>query len=146
MTAVSTVGVPGLFGGPRRADYDVPFRIDGGSSQAGQTGYATHVEQMLKQLLLTDPGERTCLPTFGCGLRQLLFAPQSEALVASVKLQIQQGVQQWLSGLVTLGDIQVISGAAADPSLSLDEGELLITISYTLVDTLTPGVLTVKVS
>jgi len=142
----NAVGVPGLTGIPVRADYDVPFRIDSGSGQAGQTGYANHVDQMLRQLLLTNPGERTCLPTFGCGLRQLLFAPQSEALVASVNLQIQQGVAQWLSGVVTLGSVQVVSGAGADPSLNLDEGELLITISYTVVDTLTPNTLTVKVS
>lgn len=140
------VGVPGLVGAPTRADYDMPFRIDAGSGQAGQTGYASHVDQMLRQLLLTNPGERTCLPTFGCGLRQLLFAPQSEALVASVTLQIQQGVAQWLSGQVNLGTVQVVSGAGSDPALGIDEGEILITISYTLVDTLTPSTLTVKVS
>jgi uncharacterized protein len=140
------VGVPGLTGTPRRADYDVPFRIDSGSGQAGQTGYANHIDQMLRQLLLTNPGERTCLPTFGCGLRQLLFAPQSDALVASVNLQIQQSIEQWLSGLITVGAIVVASGSGSDPSLGLDEGELLITVSYTIVDTLTPSALTVKVS
>ena len=27
--------------------------------------------------LETDPGERVCLPTFGAGLRRLLFAPMN---------------------------------------------------------------------
>jgi phage baseplate assembly protein W len=141
-----TAGVPGTSGMPARADYDYPFRIDAGSGQAGQTGYPNHVDQMLRQLLLTDPGERTCLPTFGCGLRQLLFAPQSDALTASVTLQVQQAVAQWLSDQVTLNNVQVTAGAGADPSLGLDEGEVLITISYTVVDTLTPSLLTLKVS
>jgi uncharacterized protein len=142
----SAADVPGPAGLAARADYDYPFRIDAGSGQAGQTGYPSHVDQMLRQLLLTDPGERTCLPAFGCGLRQLLFAPQSDALTASVTLQIQQAVAQWLADQVTLNNVQVTSGAGSDPSLGLDEGEVLITISYTVVDTLTPATLTVKVS
>jgi phage baseplate assembly protein W len=129
-----------------RTDYGFPFAIDPVSGQASQAPYPTHVDQMIRQVLLTTPGERADLPEFGCGLRQLLFAPQSEALVASVNLQIQQSVAQWLSGIVTLGSVQVVSGASADPSLNLDPGELLITISYTVVDTLTPNTLTVKVS
>lgn len=139
-------GVPGPPGIPQRADYDYPFRIDAGSGQAGQTGYPSHVAQELRQLLLTDPGERTCLPTFGCGLRRLVFAPQSDALSASVALQVRQAVTQWLPDQVTLDDVQVTSGAGADPSLGLDEGEVLVTISYTVVDTLTSSTLTLKVS
>ena len=38
-----------------------------------------------------------CLPEFGCGLRQLIFAPQSEALVATVRIQIRQAVERWLA-------------------------------------------------
>ena len=54
---------------PRR-DYAFPFRIDGGSQQTAQSPYAAHVEQMIRQLLLTTPGERVDLPQFGCGLRR----------------------------------------------------------------------------
>ena len=112
----------------RRADYAYPFRIDAGSSQAGQApGYERHVQDLLRQLLLTSPGERTCLPEFGCGLRQLVFAPQSEALVATVRIQIRQAVERWLDGVVTLGDVDVAS----------DEGQLLVTVNYHVVDTLT---------
>ncbi len=130
----------------RRADYDFPLRIDAGSGQAGQTGYANHVDQMLRQLLLTSPGERTCLPTFGCGLRQLLFAPQSDALVASVSIQIRQSIDTWLSDQVKLTDVNVVAGAGSDPTLGLDEGTILVTISYVLIDTQTPATLTLRVS
>jgi uncharacterized protein len=120
----------------RRADYAYPFRIDGGSSQAGQApGYERHVQDMLRQLLLTSPGERTCLPEFGCGLRQLVFAPQSEALVATVRIQIRQAVERWLDGVVTLGDVEVAS----------DEGQLLVTVNYRVVDTLTSDRLELRI-
>src|SRR5215472_15941896 len=126
----------------RRADYDFPFRIDAGSGQAGQTGYASHVDQMLRQLLLTAPGERTCLPEFGCGLRQLLFAPQSDALVASVSIQVRQAIERWLASQVKLTDVSVIAGAGSDPSLGFAEGELLVTISYVLIETQLPSSMT----
>lgn len=120
----------------RRADYAYPFRIDAGSSQAGQApGYERHVQDMLRQLLLTSPGERTCLPEFGCGLRQLVFAPQSEALVATVRIQIRQAVERWLDGVVTLGDVDVTS----------DEGLLLVTVNYHVVDTLTSDRLELRI-
>jgi Bacteriophage baseplate protein W len=120
----------------RRADYAYPFRIDAGSSQAGQApGYERHVQDMLRQLLLTSPGERTCLPEFGCGLRQLVFAPQSEALVATVRIQIRQAVERWLDGVVTLGDVDVAS----------DEGLLLVTVNYGVVDTLTSDRLELRI-
>ena len=63
-----------------RHDYAFPFRIAPGASRSAEAGYPDHVDQLLRQLLLTSPGERTCLPEFGCGLRQLVFAPQSDAL------------------------------------------------------------------
>jgi uncharacterized protein len=120
----------------RRADYAYPFRIDAGSSQAGQApGYERHVQDMLRQLLLTSPGERACLPEFGCGLRQLVFAPQSEALVATVRIQIRQAVERWLEGVVTLGDVDVAS----------DEGLLLVTVNYRVVDTLTSDRLELRI-
>ena len=60
-----------------RYDYAYPFRIDPLSGQGMQTEYASHVDQMIRQVLLTSPGERIDLPEFGCGLRQLIFAPHS---------------------------------------------------------------------
>ena len=127
----------------RRADYDYPFRIDAGSGQAGQTGYPTHVDQMLRQLLLTSPGERTCLPEFGCGLRQLLFAPQSDQLAASVAILVRQSIERWLADQVKLTDVSVTAGA--DSALGLDEGEVLVTVSYVLIETQAPATLTLTV-
>ncbi|MEH2028374.1 MAG: hypothetical protein V7K67_01610 [Nostoc sp.] len=44
-----------------RHDYAFPFRIDAVSGQAAQTSYEAHVEQMIRQVLLTAPGERVYL-------------------------------------------------------------------------------------
>ena len=120
-----------------RRDYAFPFRIDAASSRAAEVGYEAHVEQMLRQLLLTSPGERVCLPEFGCGLRRLVFAPQSEALVATTRIEVSNAISTWLADEVRLLDVDVTSGAA-DPDSGLDPGELLVSISYVVVDTLSP--------
>jgi phage baseplate assembly protein W len=127
-----------------RHDYAFPFRIDAGSSQAAQVAYAAHVEQLLRQLLLTSPGERVCLPEFGCGLRQLVFAPQSDALAATVQIQVRQAMERWLAGIVRLSHVEVTSGAAM-PGSGIDEGELLVTVGYRIVETQTDTQLRLRV-
>src|SRR5436309_4589342 len=103
-----------------RHDYAFPFRIGPASRQAAQAGYEAHVEQMIRQVLLTSPGERVDLPEFGCGLRQLLFAPNSEPLAATTQLLVLQALNRWLAGQITVQKVEVIGPALAD------EGELLV--------------------
>lgn len=126
-----------------RDDYAFPFRVDVGSGQAARAGYPEHVDQLIRQVLLTAPGERVCLAEFGCGLRQLLFAPQSEALTANVRIQVRRSVERWLADQVRLLDVDVRAGA--DSATGLGEGEMLVTVSYVLVDTLAQRSVQVKV-
>ena len=60
---------------------------------------------MIRQILLTTPGERADLPEFGCGLRQLLFAPNSDALQATTQLIIQRSLDLWLSDQIKVQTI-----------------------------------------
>jgi phage baseplate assembly protein W len=112
-----------------RHDYKFPFRIDSTSGQAAQTGYADHVDQMIRQVLLTAPGERADLPDFGCGIRQLLFAPHSDALDATTQLIVQQALNKWLAGQIQVKKVVVSPAADGDAS------QLLIRIEYVLVET-----------
>lgn len=126
-----------------RHDYAHPLRVDAASHQVARDDYPRHVSKLLVQLLLTSPGERVCLPEFGCGLRRLVFAPQTDALVATTRLQVQQAVDRWLGAQVELQDVSVRSGA--QPGSGLDEGAFEVTVTYTLVDTRTPDSVTVRV-
>ncbi len=125
-----------------RQDFAFPFRIDPISQQTGQAAYAPHVDQMIRQLLLTNPGERVDLPQFGCGLRSLVFAPDSDALAATVKLQVIQGLTRWLAGVVDVVDVVV--GAAAGEVL--EPGAVQVTVAYTLVETQIEQAVTVTVA
>ncbi|HEV2956323.1 MAG TPA: GPW/gp25 family protein [Xanthobacteraceae bacterium] len=120
-----------------RHDYAFPFRIDPASGQAARIGYEAHVEQMIRQVLLTDPGERVDLPDFGCGVRQLIFAPNSDALAATTQLIVLQSLNRWL------GDqIQVQKVAVTRP----EPAQLFIQIEYVLIDAQAPRSLEMKVS
>jgi phage baseplate assembly protein W len=124
-----------------RHDYAYPFRIDPASGQAAQTPYQTHVDQMIRQVLLTSPGERIDLPEFGCGLRQLIFAPHSSALDAATNLIVLQSLNRWLAGIIQVQQVTVVPLESGD-----DPAQLQIQIQYTLLATQTSGQLQVLVS
>jgi uncharacterized protein len=112
-----------------RNDYAFPFRIDPASGQAAQAGYADHVDQMIRQILLTAPGERADLPEFGCGLRQLVFAPHSQALDATTQILVRKALGRWLSDQITVQQVQV------GPPAVGQEQQLQVEIDYTLIET-----------
>jgi phage baseplate assembly protein W len=126
-----------------RQDFAFPFRIDSASQQTAQAGYAAHVDQMIRQLLLTDPGERVDLPQFGCGLRSLIFAPLSDALAATVQLRVIQALNQWLAGIVNVAQVTVNTGSSG---AAIEPGTLEVTVTYTLVETQTSQAVTVAVA
>ena len=124
----------------QRHDYAFPFRIDPASGQAARTPYAAHVAQMIRQVLLTSPGERTDLPEFGCGLRRLIFAPHSEALDATTQLIVQQSLNRWLAGQIQVKAVKVLTAEETG-----DEARLSIQIDYVLIETRTDERVEVKV-
>jgi phage baseplate assembly protein W len=115
-----------------RNDFAYPFHIDAASGQAAQASYQDHVDQMIRQVLLTDPGERVCLPAFGAGLRRLLFAPISAQLQASAQMAVTQALKMWLGGQITVQKVTVDTPVS---SPGLADGTILITISYVLIET-----------
>jgi len=115
-----------------RTDFAFPFRIDAASGQAAQSSYQDHVDQMIRQVLLTDPGERVCLPTFGAGLRRLLFAPITAQLQASAQMMVTQALNAWLGNQITLQKVTVDTPVS---SPGLPDGTIVITIAYVLIET-----------
>jgi phage baseplate assembly protein W len=115
-----------------RHDFAFPFRIDGASGQAAQASYQDHVDQMIRQILLTDPGERADLPDFGAGMRRLIFAPLSQGLVATTQLMVADALNQWLAGQIT---VQSVGVQTAVDNAALPDGAILILVEYVLIET-----------
>jgi len=85
-----------------------PFGIDAGLGRlAEEHDYATHVEQLIKQVLFTNPGERINRPDFGCGLRRMVFAPNSDVSANLTQVTVFQALDRWLGNLIAVNDVKV---------------------------------------
>ena len=87
---------------------DYPFRIDGRGRTAG-TDPDDHIRDLIEQVLFTAPGERVNRPTFGSGIRQLVFEPAGAEAATAAEFLVQSALQQWLSGVVEVHGVQVTS-------------------------------------
>jgi phage baseplate assembly protein W len=87
---------------------DHPLHIDtrGRTATADVDG---HIRDLIEQVLFTAPGERVNRPTFGSGLMQLVFAPNSDELATATQFLVQGALQQWLGELIQVEAVQVSS-------------------------------------
>tara|TARA_R110000787_G_scaffold188710_2_gene300472 strand:+ start:1282 stop:1746 length:465 start_codon:yes stop_codon:yes gene_type:complete len=84
----------------RHEVYGLSFPL--GSTPAGgyfsrRSGIHT-IRNSVKQLLLTERGERVMLPNFGCNLRKYLFQPLSQSIFESIKKEIQYSFENYIVG------------------------------------------------
>ena len=91
---------------------DYPFHIDG-RGRTATTDADDHIRDLIEQVLFTSPGERVNRPTFGTGLMQLVFAPNSEELATATQFIVQGALQQWLSELIQVQGVRIESDDAA---------------------------------
>jgi len=87
---------------------DFPFSIDG-RGRTAETGDDDHIRDMIEQLLFTNPAERVNRPEFGSGLLQLIFAPNSPELAATLQFSMQSALQRWMGDLIEVRSLQVTS-------------------------------------
>jgi len=85
---------------------DYPFHIDG-RGRTADTDHDDHIRDLIEQVLFTAPGERVNRPTFGSGLMQLVFAPNSDELATATQFLVQGALQQWLGDLIEIEAVQV---------------------------------------
>lgn len=103
--------------------FHFPVRVDRARGQLKQEAeLPAYVNQLIRQVLLTAPGERAHRPDFGAGLRRMVFAPNDPSTAALLQATIFQNLNKWLSELITVNDVK----AHADGSL------LEVTVEYTL--------------
>lgn len=87
---------------------DFPFHFDA-RGQTATAGDDDHIRDLIEQLLFTSPGERVNRPEFGSGLLQMVFAPNSPELAATLQFTVQAALQQWLGDLIEIRELTVTS-------------------------------------
>lgn len=83
---------------------------------------AEDIEQSIRIILGTRPGERVMRPTFGCRAYELLFEPLSAATGSLLQEYVFQALRMWEPRIEVLG-----VNVDADPANS---GALLAEIEY----------------
>jgi phage baseplate assembly protein W len=72
-----------------------------------ETDYSRHVNQLIRQVLFTSPGERINRPDFGCGIKRMVFAPNSDVAASLAQVTIYEALQRWLDPVITVNDVKV---------------------------------------
>jgi phage baseplate assembly protein W len=85
---------------------DYPYHFDG-RGRTAETTDDDHLRDLIEQVLFTAPGERVNRPTFGSGVMQLVFAPNSDALASATQQMVQGALQQWLGDLIQVQTVDV---------------------------------------
>ena len=85
-----------------------PVAIDAAIGRlAVEPSFEAHVVQLIKQVLLTAPGERINRPDFGCGVRRMVFAPNSDAAASLLQASVRQALDRWLSSVIETESVTV---------------------------------------
>lgn len=100
-----------------------PISVDKGLGRlASEEDYARHVEQMIRQVLFTNLGERINRVDLGCGIRRMVFAPNSEVSASLAQTSVYQSLTKWLGSVIDVSKVEVKN----------DEEVLEIGIAYVL--------------
>jgi len=86
-----------------------PFRIGTDGRTAAPADHLDHVRGEVIQLLLTAPGERPFLPSFGAGLKRLVFERNDPVAAGLAKATVARNLSRWLGHRVTVELLEVVS-------------------------------------
>ena len=100
---------------------DYPYDFDS-RGRTAETTDDEHIRDLIEQVLFTTPGERVNRPTFGSGLLQLIFAPNSQALATATQMTVHGALQQWLGDLIQVESVDVTS----------EDSKVQVLVQYTI--------------
>lgn len=71
-----------------------PPQIDAQGGLALTSGYL-ELDQAIRVILSTAPGQRVMRPTFGCRLHELVFAPNNSQTSAQARRYVEEAIGMW---------------------------------------------------
>jgi len=85
------------------------------------------IEQAVRIILGTSPGERVMRPEFGCRIHELVFAPNNATTRRLLAYYVEEALDRW-EPRITIREITATTDPARD-------GALLVEIKYEIKDT-----------
>jgi phage baseplate assembly protein W len=84
--------------------------------------HAQEIEESIRLILATVPGERPMRPDFGCAIHEFVFAPADATTAGLIAFEVRAALDRW-EPRIEVHDVRVDFSAA-------DEGTLHIQIGY----------------
>ena len=84
------------------------------------------IEQSIRIILETSPGERVMRPEFGCRIHELIFAPNDAATHGLLALYIEQALERW-EPRIKVEDVEISTDSNSGATL-------LVEIKYSIKD------------
>ena len=72
-----------------------PVGVDAGGNVSIETHHEEKIRQAIWIILATARGERVMRPDFGCGIHDLVFAPNSPGTAGRVAGEVREALVQW---------------------------------------------------
>ncbi len=91
------------------------------------TSERSEIEQAMRIIIMTVPGQRVMRPRFGCRIHELLFAPNNQSTAAQAARYVRDALLMW-EPRITLVDVLAYPDTQAD-------GRLLIEVRYVVKST-----------
>ena len=85
------------------------------------------IEQAIRIILMTAPGERVMRPEFGCRAHELLFEPRNAATAGMMVEYVEQALRRW-EPRIQVQKVRVTNAPRQD-------GAMLVEISYQIKPT-----------
>lgn len=98
-----------------------PLRVDARGQLMLVTG-AEDIDQSIRIILGTRPGERVMRPTFGCQAYELLFEPRNAATISLLQEYVDEALRMWEPRI----DVQSVTVTASNEF----DGALVAEIEY----------------
>ncbi|WP_052668084.1 GPW/gp25 family protein [Nitriliruptor alkaliphilus] len=79
------------------------------------------LEEAIRLIVSTAPGERPMRPEFGCRIHDYVFAPISDTTIGSIIFAVEQALERW-EPRVDVAQVQVYADDDTDGLLYIDVG------------------------
>jgi uncharacterized protein len=100
-----------------------PVRTDG-TGRVALVAHNQELDESIRLILGTAPGERPMRPQFGCGIHDLVFAPSDATTAGRVAYEVRNALLRW-EPRIDVDDVDVVYDADRP-------GDLLVNITYTV--------------
>ena len=87
-------------------------------------------KQNLRMLVLTNPGERVMIPSFGAGIRKMLFEQQSPAIFGMIRERIISQTKKYLP-YIQIAEVKNFN-ASDSKSYNQDFNTVSVIINYSI--------------